>query len=99
MSSDRSFQNVFRPNKYETSHAAGVSSIILRINNSFCVVGMTMEIFQMQKFTCPKAIDNMVCIFVDRVPSTVFVMIAFLPTNVFPATDQNFKCLTPAETN
>ncbi len=48
--------------------------------------------------TDPKAIESIVCIFVDRRPSFVLVITAFFSTNVFPATDQNFKCLTPAVT-
>ncbi len=50
-------------------------------------------------FTGPKAIESIVCILVDRFRSAVFVITAFFSTNVLPATDQNFKCLTPADTN
>lgn len=49
-------------------------------------------------FTGPKAIESIVCIFLDCCMPSSFGIIAFLSTNVFPATDQNFKCLTPAVT-
>ena len=48
-------------------------------------------------FTVPKATESIVCILADRLPP-VFAMIALFSTNVLPATDQNFKCLTPADT-
>ena len=43
--------------------------------------------------------ESIVCILANRFPVAVFVMAAFFSTNVFPATDQNFKCFTPAVTN
>lgn len=49
--------------------------------------------------TLSKANDNIVCILVDCFSSVVLVITAFLATKVFPATDQNFKCFTPTETN
>ena len=51
------------------------------------------------KLTAPNPMDNMVCIFLMSVPVPASVSTPLLPISWFPATVQNFTCLTPTVTN
>ena len=92
-----SFQCIRSPNEHQTGHTTSVRTIFLEGEIKWSLDYEDKQI-RRSLLTGPKAMESIVCIFADRLPSVVRVITAFFSTNVFPATDQNFKCFTPTDT-